>query len=1352
MTERYENIKETVITLVGTVAAAVSIKYQMISLFDPAIGQITGAVTECILKKSGKPEGFDADLQKCLKETIEKMMKSAPNQTIERALTSIQPSLEYSFSRSEHSEFNYDKLVKDIQMAVNHELRYGEAWLSIDEVCYINSVFLEEFGAQLYKYPALQGALAFQTVLQEGKKIDNVDQEVQQLKEKIQLLEHILNGEVVGELELAELLLEAYQEEQQNNPRFHANQVSSTLLPQLLSATLVKPDVRCPLPIGTFLQMYWNNNEQKHISLTGIGGIGKTTALLATEYTMPVVYVPLRNLADGKIGETEFIEKYIREITLHNRKEVFDAFIGLCNRKWNNGPSVVILLDGINEVEGDKRSSIFDEISHKWLRKSGLQLIITSRYDIRNDLVRNHCDHRFTHAQIQPLPRTVVEDYLKEHNIRLSLTSQIWDIINTPLMLMLYIRGEKAKEDYGSISRDWREAKNSGSIIWNYLLSEVVKLNNSEFGNGIFALFLLAPYICHKMMHNKVFSVTSDVFEMYLREAMTYYKDVIANDGLPTNIITELNRADAKIDLQKVKSYSLVVQKFGIFFEYHDTVKITHQHLRDCLAAIYMIHAADKAEELPQEWTVSFDVHVMEFVANLLETEPKRAGQLTTWQKVWNFEYQKGKNRDEFVHTMLEIYQHAYGMDLSEVNFSGVDLRNIPLVSYRLSSKSQNHFIGTVLGKKTFFGDGHADQVSGVSWSQDEQQYMSASYDCTIRLYRNSDHSTIVQLQERELHKHYIRCAEFSPAAAERIASAGDDKELVVWDKEGTNWRGKVWGTLDGWIRRLAWDSCGKRIACGDGDGCIALFTGEGKKKVFTDRHNGNVTALAWAANKKGIFASGGQDGDVMIWDDEGYCKSKLRMASPVNSLGWLHDDNSLLVATSKGIYFYAVNPETLEMKLRKSVESEYEISCVTTAAKKGVADYLAIFNDSGVVIQSVRQYGEQIALVSLASYEYRGIINCVVAAKWNKACDKLVCGARDGSVIRIDLNERELDEERITFQIIGKRCGKAARCSAWSNNKKYIAVGYDDARIRIWDVFSKCCIQVLHGHSDSIKCLAWSTDDKKLAAGSDDTKITVWERDKPDPKMIAIHHGPVNAMVWLDDEIIISAGDDMLLTVTNTTTGDTIRKQGHQKKIYSLSLSEDRKRLASCGNDKDILIWNTASWGHRVVVNDAHKEPIRAVAWYKDVILTSSNDKTLKLWRVGSNRIKHIRTLVGFKDFVYGANLSENGRYAIGGCTDSTVGFWDVGNKKPLYISNAHGNFVWHVSVREQYVATSSSDGTVRVWDVSEGNVNSNLNASAILEVIPESDIVGCDFRGAIMDEDLKQLLKANGGVVDKG
>ncbi len=1341
MTERHEKIKDTAIILIGTVAAAVSIKCPIIALFEPAICQITGAITESILEKIENPEGFNADLQQCLKETIEKMMESAPNQTIERALESIQPSLEYSFSQSRRSEFNYEKLVTDIQAKVNREFRQGETLLSVDEVHYINNVFLEEFGERLYKYPALQGALAFQTALLGGKKIDKIDREVQQLK-----------GKVISKRELAELLLEAYQEEQRMNPRFHADQVSSTLFPQLLNSTLVKPDVRYSLPIGDFLQKYWNNKEQKHISLTGIGGIGKTTALLAAEYTMPVVYVPLRNLADSKIGETEFIEKYIREVTLHDRKEVFDAFVGLCNQKWNGGPSVAILLDGVNEVEGDKRSSIFDEIAHKWLRKPGLQLIITSRYDIRNDLIRNHCDHRFTHAQIQPLSRTMVEEYLKEHSIRLNITSQIWDIINTPLMLMLYIKGEKAKEDYGSISLEWREAKNSGSIIWNYLLSEVVKLNNSEFGNGIFALFLLAPYICYKMMHDKVFSVASDVFETYLREAMTYYKGVIAEDRLPTNIITELNRADAKINLQKIKSYSLVVQKFGIFFEYHGTVKITHQHLRDCLAAIHIIHAADKVGMLPTEWAEPFEAHVMEFIANLLETEPKRDGKLTTWQKVWDFEYQTNKNQEEFVQKMLEIYQHAYGLDLSEVDFSGVDLQNISLVSYRLSSKSKNHFKGTILGKKTFFGDGHADQVSGVSWSQDEQQYMSASYDCTIRLYRNSDHTTIAQLQEREMHKHYIRCAEFAPAAAERIASAGDDKELIIWDKEGLNWRGRVWGTLDGWVRRLAWDPCGRYVVCGDGDGHVALFSGEGKKKVFTDKHNGNVTALAWAASKDGVFASGGQDGEVMIWDGEGNCKSRLRMDTSVVSLGWLHDGNNLLVATSKGIYFYAVNSETLEMSLRKSEVSEYKISCVATAAKKGSTDYLAIFNDYGVIIQSVRQHGEQIGLVSLASYEYRGIVNCVVAAKWNKACDKMVCGARDGSVIRLDLNEEELDKERITFRIIGKHCGKAARCSAWSNNKKYIAVGYDDARIRIWDILNQCCIQVLCGHSDSIKCLAWSPDDHKLAAGSDDTKITVWEKDKLVPKMIAIHQRPVNAVVWLDNEVIISAGDDALLTITNTTTGDTIRKQGHKKKIYSLSLSRDGKRLASCGNDKDILIWNTASWGHKVMVNDAHKEPIRAVAWHDDVILTSSNDKTLKLWRVGKNRIKHIRTLVGLEDFVYGANISVDGRYVIGGCTDSTVGFWDIGDKKPLCISNAHGDFVWNVSVSEQYAATSSSDGTVRIWDISEGNVNSNLNASSILEVIPESNIVGCDFCGAIMDEDLKILLKANGGIVDEG
>lgn len=1339
-------------TVVETFATAISLEYPIIGLLVPALGQISGAAVQGLLERTSTPSGFKADIQSCLKDTVEKMTIYVPTKTIQQAVEGIHPTLEDKLSKLHTTEFNFDELVATVQEAVEKEAKYGEEWLDYDDILKINQLFLKEFELCLYNYHGLQGCLAIQTLKKVVQDIEELRSEVNKILKSLRNFEEKIQKTSISEEALKQLLKKSFDEEKSSDPHFFADRISELLLPKISISNNSALSKNEELSFEEFLHNSWNRTEQEHISLTGIGGIGKTTSLLITKYTAPVIYIPLRNLANDIAEKTDFIQKYIRETTLKGDDAAYNTFAELCNKKWEIGPNVIILLDGINEVDADKRDSILDEIEKSWLRKSGLQLIITSRYDIRKNIGSSKINRQFSHLQIQPLTHTTIEKYLEVNGLHIDRTSHLLEVIRTPLMLMLYLKSELAIQDYDRKPRGWREAINSGSIIWNFLLSEHLKAKRSEKGKTILAVLLFAPYICYKMMRKNVFALSSEEFVASIDDAIDYYEKIQKRKRVPAYIRTELTTLGEKTNKIWENSvlYGLLVNKFGIFVEMENKIKISHQNLRDCLAAIHIVHTIDKAKTIPKEWKTPFDQYVLEYIADLLETEKFTSEETKIWQRVWKFGYQKN-NQSKFVEQMLILYRKAYGIDISNVDFSEVDLRHISLASYKLSSQKRGHFRNAILGRETFWGQGHADTVSGISWSQDEKQYISASYDCTIRIHQDSGGMPVKIIHEREIHKHYIRCAEVAPNLKERIASAGDDRDLVVWTKTGDNWVGQKWGTCDNWIRRLSWDPQGSSVVCGDGEGNIILFTDDEYKEVFPHKHRVSITALTWMSCLEDICISGDEDGNVLFWDRKGNLKNSIHLDAPIVSIAWLQQEYVLLVATTHGLYFYAVQQESFEPTLKKEEPWDNRITYVAASTKENSTAYLAVFDSHGLIICSVQLNGEGIDWVPLASHEYRGEINSITTAKWNKACDKMVCGARDGSVIRIDINEKELEKERITFRIIGRRCCKAARCSAWSNDQKYLAVGYDDAMIRIWDATKGQCIHVLNGHSDSIKCVAWSPDGKRLAIGSDDARITVWTQGVATAETISVHQGPVNAILWINDQEIVSAGDDALLTVTNIATGDSIRREGHKRKIYTLALSEEQRRLVSCGNDKDIIIWDTTSWKPIMIERGVHEEPIRAVAWNGSTILTSSNDETLKLWRMDEDKLEHLRTFVGLEDFVYGANISDDGKVIIGGCTDSTVGFWKVEDEKPLYMSNAHKNFIWNVSVGGRYAATSSSDGTVKIWDLSEEKVNDNMEPIANLEVIPESNIVGCDFRGAIMEEDLKKMLWANGGIVDE-
>ena len=82
-----------------------------------------------------------------------------------------------------------------------------------------------------------------------------------------------------------------------------------------------------------------------------------------------------------------------------------------------------------------------------------------------------------------------------------------------------------------------------------------------------------------------------------------------------------------------------------------------------------------------------------------------------------------------------------------------------------------------------------------------------------------------------------------------------------------------------------------------------------------------------------------------------------------------------------------------------------------------------------------------------------------------------------------------------------------------------------------------------------------------------------------------------------------------------------------------------------------------------------------------------------------------------------------------------------------------AHNNYIWNVSIspiidNRYYAATSSSDGSVKVWDVTEPETA--IPQIATLQVIPDVNITNCDFSGAIIDDTQLELITMNGGIVE--
>lgn len=1195
------------------------------------------------------------------------------------------------------------------------------------------------------------------------RNVEIIRQENRELRKSLEDMKAILlRLPALSGLDIESRLKKAFDTEKNHNPSIDYENPSEELVPTIHLGTSdieVTPKADKTLSMQEVFSHSWESSLQNHICITGTGGIGKTVCILETDYPVPAIYIPLRYFFE--IGTEEYIQYYIREVTLQ-KAEYYNDFIDICSKEWLQGPNIIIILDGVNELDPPKVNRIFNELNMHWLKLPGIQFIITSRYEVETKL--GGADT--VSVSVNRLSKKKIAEYLKNNNLDAPRDQKIWKIIDTPLNLKLYLCSEIIKKKRECRFADWKEIPNAGNVIWNYFQSELAKSNISQH-NAVTALFFVAPFVAHSMVKNNQFVLKNSVFRRLIKQAIIKYVDLDEQEMLP-QIIEKSKEENYNSEIDRNKIFNILTRQLNLVAHKGDEIQFVHQNFRDCLCAVYLIQIAENAENIPDEWTEVPDSNIESYLSDLLQTKDHSP---RLWEKIWSMENDAGEKPEQFIRFMLHLFYIMHGEDISDIDFSGIDLTNICLSDYKLTSKSRRHFVKTRLSRGTFFGKGHYLTVSAVSWSCKGNFYISASHDCSIRIHgREND----VDIELPSYHSHYIRCAECSPKDERVIVSAGDDRELVLWkcssdlfDKN--QWTHHVLGKCSAWIRTLDWSWDGGRIACGNADGSIDIFSINGERISFERHHDTQVRCIKWS-DADNMLISGDENGIICIWHCSGRLLTQIlpsKEDSCCTGVNWV-DCGRFIVSWKDSARLYRIIKTDADQAVECYMQEELPLHGVTltTVCHREEFIFLTAFCKNNIEVRRMYLKENGGALVdSLVSYDLSNDFNAVfcVAQLFEGGILQMICGARDGSIGRISVNTEEEAGDRITIQQIGIKCNQSARCSAWSPDGKLLAVGYDDCRIRIWEVFQRRCLMVLEGHEDSVKCVTWLPDGK-IVSGSDDNSIRMWKKNQEggySGEKIYSHSGPVNSIISLHNGTILAGGDDCRISITvfskkgEPTT--RLLEKVHQKRIYSLAVyPKDENIIASGGNDNFICLWNLRT-GEKHKYSAGHDAAIRTLCWSKDgrLLISSSNDCSVAVRDFCSKKTELCEDIEKLEpildDFIYGASVSGNDKYIVGGCTDFSVIFWNKEDRKcVLHNHYAHQNFVWHVGEspeigKNYYVATSSSDGTVKIWNTTNEIAQT---ADYTLPVIPNSNFTGCDFYGAVIsDESLAELMVANGG-----
>jgi WD40 repeat protein len=258
--------------------------------------------------------------------------------------------------------------------------------------------------------------------------------------------------------------------------------------------------------------------------------------------------------------------------------------------------------------------------------------------------------------------------------------------------------------------------------------------------------------------------------------------------------------------------------------------------------------------------------------------------------------------------------------------------------------------------------------------------------------------------------------------------------------------------------------------------------------------------------------------------------------------------------------------------------------------------------------------------------------------------------------------------------------------------------------------------IFALKGHTDSINAVAFSPDGSLLATGGLEGVVHTW--DPLTGTRVATLSGPSDSIEWRSWHPSIPAllgGDRNGLTwLWNAKTGKCAKVYSqHQGPVTAGGFRPDGSEIWSVGEDAVLRVWSprTAQPTATVHGHNFHRNPICAGACSPSGALAATGDVKGVVIVVRFGEVKVLGSLDAGKNSVECIAFAPGNKWIAVASMGGAATVWSPIDFKLRHAMTHPAGVIavkWHPS--RPYLVTACADGAIRVWDIRNGALLSEM------------------------------------------